>query len=41
MKKIYEAVSIELTLLSTMDILTLSENAKDDVADDIFTPLNG
>lgn len=36
MKKIYEEVKLELIALSAMDILTLSDNAKDDVADDIF-----
>ncbi len=38
MKKIYEEVKFELIIFSTMDVLTLSENAKDDVADDIFAP---
>lgn len=38
MKKIYEEMKIELLVFS-MDIVTLSDNAKDDVADDIFTPL--
>ena len=40
MKKIYEEIKFELIVLSTLDILTLSENAKDDVADDIFAPNN-
>ena len=40
MKKIYEEIKFELILLSTLDILTVSENAKDDVADDIFAPNN-
>lgn len=40
MKKIYEEIKFELIVLSTLDILTASENAKDDVADDIFAPNN-
>jgi len=40
MKKIYEEIKFELIVLSTLDILTVSENAKDDVADDIFAPNN-
>lgn len=39
MKKIYEDVKMELLVLS-LDIVTLSDNAKDDVADDIFAPKN-
>ena len=39
MKKIYEEMKIELIVLLTADIVTFSENAKDDVEDDIFTPL--
>ena len=39
MKKIYEEMKIELIMLLTADIVTLSDNAKDDVGDDIFTPL--
>ena len=38
MKKIYEEMKIELLVLSA-DIVTLSENAKDNTGDDIFTPL--
>ena len=37
MKKIYEEMKIELLVLSA-DIVTLSDNAKDDVVDDIFSP---
>ena len=40
MKKIYEEIKIELFILS-LDIVTLSDNEKDDVADDIFAPNNG
>ena len=40
MKQIYEEIKFELIVLSTLDILTESENAKDDVADDIFAPSN-
>jgi len=40
MKKIYENIEIALILISTADIVTLSINQKDDVADDIFTPNN-
>ncbi len=39
MKKIYEEMKIELLVFSTQDIVTLSDNEKDDVGDDIFTPL--
>ena len=38
MKKIYENVEIEMLMLSNADIVTLSENQKDDVAPDIFAP---
>lgn len=38
MKKIYENITIEIILMSTADIVTLSINQKDDVADDIFAP---
>ncbi len=38
MKKIYEEMKIELLVLSA-DIVTLSDNEKDDVGDDIFTPI--
>ena len=40
MKKIYEDVKIDSIILTSMDVLTLSENQKDDVADDIFAPNN-
>lgn len=40
MKKIYENIQIEIILMLTADIVTLSTNAKDDVADDIFAPNN-
>ena len=40
MKKIYENIQIEIILMPTADIVTLSINAKDDVADDIFVPNN-
>lgn len=35
MKKIYQNVEVEI-LLFDMDIVTLSENAKDNVGEDIF-----
>ena len=38
MKKIYENITIEIILMPTADIVTLSINQKDDVADDIFAP---
>ena len=38
MKKIYQEVSIEVLVLSAMDVVTLS-NWYDDTGDDIFTPL--
>ena len=38
MKKIYENIEIAIILMSTADIVTLSINQKDDVADDIFVP---
>ena len=38
MKKIYEHIEIAIILMPTMDIVTLSINQKDDVADDIFAP---
>ena len=38
MKKIYENIEIAIILMSTADIVTLSINQKDDVADDIFDP---
>ena len=34
--KFYEEIKIEIVVLSTADIVALSENAKDDVANDIF-----
>ena len=40
MKKIYEDVKIDSIILTSMDVLTLSENQKDDVANDIFAPNN-
>ena len=40
MKKIYEEIKIELFIFS-LDIVTLSDNEKDNVADDIFAPNNG
>lgn len=40
MKKIYEEVKMDSVLLANTDIVTLSENQKDDVADDIFAPNN-
>ncbi len=38
MKKFYEKVEIEIFLMPTEDIVTLSDNAKDDVGNDIFEP---
>lgn len=42
MKKIYEEIALEVLAFSIeeirTDILRTSENAKDDVGDDIFTP---
>ena len=38
MKKIYENIEIAIILMSATDIVTLSINQKDDVADDIFAP---
>ena len=40
MKKIYEKIKIAIILMSATDIVTLSINQKDDVADDIFAPNN-
>lgn len=40
MKKIYENIKIAIILMSATDIVTLSINQKDDVADDIFAPNN-
>lgn len=38
MKKFYQELDITLTLFEQADIVTLSENAKDDLGDDIFAP---
>ena len=40
MKNVYENIEIAIILMPTMDIVTLSINQKDDVADDIFAPNN-
>ena len=40
MKKIYEEMKIELIVLLTADIVTLSDNQKDNVGEDIFTPID-
>ena len=40
MKKIYENIKLEIILMEKEDIVTLSINQKDDVADDIFAPDN-
>lgn len=40
MKKIYETIELEIILMGKEDIVTLSLNQKDDVADDIFAPNN-
>jgi hypothetical protein len=40
MKKIYEEVNIEAIAFSAEDIVTLSENQKDDTGNDIFGPNN-
>ena len=40
MKKIYENIKLEIILMEKEDIVTLSINQKDDVADDIFVPNN-
>ena len=40
MKKIYENIKLEIILMEKEDIVTLSINEKDDVADDIFVPNN-
>ena len=37
MKKIYERIELDLIFFKE-DIVTLSDNAKDDVGDDIFKP---
>ena len=36
--KFYEEMKIEIVILSMADIVTISENAKDDVGEDIFSP---
>ena len=38
MKKIYEEIKIEFFILS-LDIVTLSDNEKDDIADDTLRPI--
>lgn len=38
MKKIYQNIEIAVILMPTADIVTLSINQKDDVANDIFAP---
>ena len=38
MKKIYENIELAVILMPTADIVTLSINQKDDVANDIFAP---
>lgn len=38
MKKIYENIEFEIILMEKEDIVTLSDNAKDDVENDIFEP---
>ena len=40
MKKIYENIKLEIILMEKEDIVTLSINQKDDVADDIFAPID-
>ena len=40
MKKMYENIEIAIILMPMADIVTLSVNQKDDVADDIFAPNN-
>ena len=39
MQKFYEELKLEVVLFLAADIVTLSDNQKDDVGDDIFTPL--
>ena len=36
MKKLYQDLEVQLILFSVADIVTLSDNAKDDVGEDIF-----
>ena len=36
--KFYEEMKIEIVILAMADIVTISENAKDDVGEDIFSP---
>ena len=38
MKKIYENIKFEIILMEKEDIVTISDNAKDDVENDIFEP---
>ena len=38
MKKIYENIEIEIILMEKEDIVTISDNARDDVGNDIFEP---
>ena len=38
MQKIYEEVKVKIILFVAVDVVALSENAKDDVVDDIFAP---
>ena len=40
MKKIYKNIELEIILMAKEDIVTLSINEKDDVADDIFEKNN-
>jgi hypothetical protein len=38
MKKLYQELDITLILFEQADIVTLSDNEKDDLGDDIFGP---
>ena len=38
MKKIYENIKFEIILMEKEDIVTISDNAKDDVENDRFEP---
>ena len=38
MKKIYENIEFEIILMEKEDIVTISDNARDDVENDIFEP---
>ena len=40
MKKKYEELQCELLFFATADVLTLSDNEKDDLGYDIFAPNN-